>query len=173
MSRFQKVATAMLLALLTTVGSPARAEERPAPAVDLGAAWVGFADDGIASEPAFAGAFRWYVSPRLAVGPEVLYTHGDHHSHLALTGNVTWDLLSEGRRPRVIPFVVVGAGLFQTHETFFDDAVTSSEGAFTAGGGIRMRIGDRFGAGVDARVGWETHMRIGGFAAIRLGRHAR
>jgi hypothetical protein len=60
--------------------------------------------------------------------------------------------------------------MFQTHEEFFDDAVTSSEGAFTAGGGIRSRVADRVSVGVDARVGWELHLRIGGFAAIRLGR---
>jgi hypothetical protein len=64
----------------------------------------------------------------------------------------------------------VGGGLFQTHESFFDDAVTSSEGAFTAGGGVRARVGDRISVGVDARVGWETHIRVGGMVAIRLGR---
>jgi hypothetical protein len=60
--------------------------------------------------------------------------------------------------------------MFQTHETFFDDAVTSTEGAFTAGGGVRARVSRRISVGLDARVGWETHVRVGGTVGIRLGR---
>ena len=84
-----------------------------------------------------------------------------------LTGNLTVDLVT-GRA--IEPFVVVGGGLFQTHESFFDDSVTSSEGAFTAGGGVRAHPRDRVSIGLDARVGWETHIRVGGVVAIRLGR---
>jgi hypothetical protein len=158
------------LALCAVLVGNAQEQEPPAPAVDVGAAWIGFADDGIVSEGAIAGAARWYVSPRLALGPELLYIRGDNHSHLALTGNLTWDLLSEATRPSATPFLVVGAGMFQTREAFFDGNFTSTEGAFTAGGGVRSRLSDRVNAGVDVRVGWELHVRVGGFAAIRLGR---
>ena len=109
------------------------------------------------------------MSPRIALGPELLYIRGDNHSHLALTGNLTFDLLSESTRPRATPFVVVGAGMFQTRERFPAGNFTSTEGAFTAGGGVRARINDRVSVGVDARVGWELHVRAGGFVAIRLG----
>ena len=155
-----------VLAILCVVPT-AYAQERPAPAVDLTAAWIGFTDY---SDPGFGGALRWYVSPRIAIGPELIYIPGDFHRHLVLTGNLTWDLLPQASHPRATPFLVAGAGMFQTHEEFFDDVVTSSEGAFTAGGGIRSRVADRVSVGVDARVGWELHLRIGGFAAIRLGR---
>ena len=90
MKKRRMFATALLL--LCAVRN-AKAQERPAPAVDLTAAWIGFADDSVASE-----------------------------------------------------------------------------GAFTAGGGIRSRIADRVSIGVDARVGWELHIRIGGFVAISVGR---
>jgi hypothetical protein len=153
--------------LLLCVVLHAYAQERPAPAVDLTAAWVGFTDY---SRPGLGGALRWYVRPRMAIGPELIYMPGDFQSHLALTGNLTWDLLSQATHPKATPFLVAGAGMFQTHEEFFDDAVTSKEGAFTAGGGIRSRVTDRVSVGVDARIGWELHLRIGGFAAIRLGR---
>ena len=159
----------MVLGLLCVVPTAA-AQERPSTTVDLTAAWIGFADDGVVSEPAFGAAIRWYVNPRIALGPELLYIRGDFHSHLVLTGNVTWDVLPQASHPIATPFLVAGAGMFQTRETFFDDKVTSSEGAFTAGGGIRSRVGDRVSVGVDARIGWELHLRIGGFAAIRLGR---
>ena len=160
----------MTVLLVLFVVPHANAQERPAPAIDLTAAWVGFADDSVVSEPAFGGALRWYLSPRIAIGPELIYIPADSHSHLVLTGNVTWDVLPQATHPKATPFVVAGAGMFQTHEEFFDDAVTSSEGAFTAGGGIRSRVADRISVGVDARIGWELHLRIGGFASIRLGR---
>jgi hypothetical protein len=70
----------------------------------------------------------------------------------------------------VTPFLVVGGGVFQTHETFLAGSFTSSEGAFTAGGGVRVAAGDRVTIGVDARVGWELHVRVGGVLGIRLGR---
>ena len=160
-----KIAAVLALCAASAVS----AQDRPAPAIDLGAAWIGFADDGVVSEGAVAGGVRWYVSPRIALGPELLHIRGDHHSHLALTGNLTWDLLPEARSPSATPFLVAGAGLFQTRETFVNDTFTSTEGAFTAGGGIRARVGNRVSAGVDARIGWELHVRVGGFAAIRLG----
>jgi hypothetical protein len=46
----------------------------------------------------------------------------------------------------------------------------ASEGAFTAGGGVRAYLGDRAFVGVDARVGWELHVRINGLVGISLGR---
>lgn len=162
------VAAAGLLAIAgLAVTTPAAAQDRPSPAIDVHAAWFGFADDGVVSEAGFGGAFRWYPHPRIAIGPEAIYIQGDNHHHFVLTGNLTVDLLP-GRA--IEPFVVVGGGLFQTHESFFDDSVTSSEGAFTAGGGVRARVSDRVSIGLDARVGWETHIRVGGAVAIRLGR---
>lgn len=159
-----------LLAVAFALGAviAGNAQERPGPAVDLGAAWIGFADDGVVSEGAINGAARWYVSPRIAVGPELLYIRGDNHSHLALTGNLTWDLFPEATHATATPFLVVGAGMFQTRETFSVGNFTSTEGAFTAGGGVRSRVGNRVSIGVDARIGWELHLRVGGFVAIGL-----
>jgi hypothetical protein len=51
----------------------------------------------------------------------------------------------------------------QSCESFFAETFTSSEGAFTAGGGVRALVGDRVTIGVDMRVGWELHLRLNGF----------
>lgn len=160
-------------ALLAALGAdPAAAQERPGPAVELAAGWIGFADDGIVSESLVGGAARWYLLPRVGVGPEVVSIHGEDHSHLIVTGNVTCDLLppTNGRPRRVTPFVIAGGGLFQTREKFFNGTFTSSDGAFTAGGGMRALAGDRVTIGVDARVGWELHVRISGLVGLQLGR---
>ena len=155
---------ALLMAAMLT--APLAAEARQMrPAIDLTGAWVGFADDVTVSEPLFGGAVRWPLTPRLSIGPEVVYIQGDNHDHLVVTGNLVFDF-----RPNqpLQPFVVAGGGMFRTREEFFDDAVTSAEGAFTAGGGVRARISDRVSVGVDARIGWELHVRIGGLVAIQL-----
>lgn len=164
--RFALLRVSSLIAGLLV--APVTVDAQPAvPSIDLAGAWVGFADDGVVSEALVGGAARWHLRPRLSIGPEVVYIQGENHSHLVVTGNLTFDF-----RPgqSVQPFLVVGGGMFQTHEEFFDDAYTSREGAFTAGGGVRGRVTDRVSAGIDARVGWETHIRVGGVVTVRLGR---
>ena len=65
--------------------------------------------------------------------------------------------------------LVAGGGLFQTREDFPGmPSLTSNEGAFTAGGGVRVAAGDRITVGVDVRMGWEPHIRVNGALGIRL-----
>jgi hypothetical protein len=158
------------IGLVVAIGlmMPLAVEARQAgPAIEIAGAWVAFPDDGIVNEPLIGGAARWPLTPRLSIGPEVVYIRGASHSHLVVTGNLMFDFRPE---QSVQPFVVVGGGMFQTHEEFFDDAFTSREGAFTAGGGVRVRLTDRVSVGIDARAGWEPHIRIGGLVSARLGR---
>ena len=163
----------MTIALLGTVlSNPAAAQQRPAPAVEVAAGALLFAGDATVTEPFIGGAARIYVSPRISVGPEIAYISGERHSHLMLTGNVTFDFLApiQGRARTVTPFAVIGGGLFRTREEFFNDEIfTSSEGAFTAGGGVRALAGRRVIVGAEARVGWELHIRLNGFVGVRLG----
>jgi hypothetical protein len=158
--------------LAAPMARPAGAQDRPGPSIEFTAGWVGFADDGIVSESLLGGDVRWYLLPRISVGPEVIVINGNRHSHLVVTGNVTFDLFSTANGPpgRVTPFVVIGGGLFQTRESFFTETFTSREGAFTAGGGVKALVGSRVTVGVDARVGWELHLRIAGLFGVRLGR---
>lgn len=157
--------------MIFIAAAPAFAQERPPAAIDLQAGWIGFADDGIVSETMIGGAARWYASPRIAIGPELIYISGNNHSHFVVTGNATFDLLSpiNGRQRAITPFLVIGGGLFQTHESFpGGQSFTSNEGAFTAGGGVRAAAGERVSVGVDVRMGWEPHIRINGVVGIRL-----
>jgi len=138
--------------------------------LDAGAGWVGFADDGIVSEGLVSGAVRVGLGPRWSVGPEVVYIAGQDHRHVILTGNAVIDIFRRTGSARVLsPFVVVGAGLYSTTQDFPGETYTSTEGAFTAGGGVRLRAGNRVTVGVDARIGWETHIRVNGVVGVRLG----
>lgn len=150
----------------------AEAQERPAPALDLSAGWIGFADDGLVGEGAVGGAFRWHLTPRLSVGPEVTFIQGENHSHQVLTGNLVVDLRAPAPdgTPRITPFVVIGGGMFRTSESFSGRSFASTEGAFTVGGGIKGPVSKRVELGVDVRLGWEPHLRIAGVLGIRLGR---
>jgi hypothetical protein len=157
-------------AALLLSAHPAFAQDRPAPALDLSAGWVGFADDGVVSELPVGAGFRWYLSPRISIGPEVTFITGESHSHQVVTGNFTFDVLApRSGVPRVTPFLVVGGGMFRTSEGFADrPPFSATEGAFTLGGGIRAPLGDRVSAGVDTRIGWEPHVRVTGFVSVRF-----
>ena len=159
-----------LLTIIAAGSQPAFAQDRPPAAIEFAAGWVGFADDGVVSETMFGGAARWYVSPRVSLGPEAIYIAGDNHSHFVLTGNATFDLLRpiNGRSRPITPFLTIGGGLFQTSENFNSETFRSSEGAFTAGGGVRVAAGDRVTLGLDARIGWELHVRVNGLVGIRV-----
>jgi Outer membrane protein beta-barrel domain len=164
---------AMLAVLLVApAATPAAAQERPGPVAELAAGALVFPDDGAVTEGFAGGTVRFHVSPRISVGPEVAFISGESHSHLMLTGNVTFDFLGpvNGRAPALTPFVVAGGGLFRTNEEFLGDDFSSSDGAFTAGGGVRGRVGDRVIVGAEARVGWELHLRFNVLVGVRLGR---
>ena len=163
------IAFAALLTLLLPQSVTAQETRRAAAEISFG--WIGFADDGIVSETPIGGAVRWHLTPRLSVGPEVLWITGSNHSHLVLTGNMTFDFLgpANGRAAPVTPFIVVGGGMFQTRESFVSGGdFTSTEGAFTVGGGVRANPTNRMTFGIDARLGWETHIRLTGFIGVRF-----
>jgi hypothetical protein len=123
--------------------------------------YVGFADDGIVGHSLIGAAARWYVLPRISIGPETQFMAGKgDHSDLMVTGNVTVDLIERRAGHRAIPYLVVGGGLFQTRNTFRGDTFTSSEGGFTAGGGVRVFAGDTFYVAPEFRYGWEPHFRL-------------
>jgi hypothetical protein len=155
--------------LLLSVWSVQLAAQRPSPIAEVSGGLMAFTET---TESFVGGAARFYVLPRVSLGPEITYIFGENHSHLMVTGNFVFDFLrpQSGRLRRVTPFGLVGGGIFQTRERFRDFNFTSTEGAFTAGGGIRWALGNRVTLGADLRAGWELHIRAGGTIGIRLGK---
>lgn len=163
----------MLACLLVMLPRPGFAQDRPHPVGEFAAGSLLFADDGIVPEAFIGGAARLYVLPRVSIGPEISYVMGDNHSHVIVTGNLWFDLFKPvtGRARRVTPFIAIGAGVFQSRQDLFGGGTfTSNEGAFTVGGGVRAFVGDRVTVGAEARLGWETHLRVNGLVGVRLGR---
>ena len=160
------------IASMLSLAQTASAQSRPSPAVEFAAGAFLFPDDALVTETLFGGSGRIYLSPRISIGPEVAFGDGTNRRHLMLTGNITFDLLppSQGSPRRITPFVVIGAGLFRTTEDFPGSAdFSSSEGAFTAGGGVRGFVARRVYVGGEVRVGWETHIRVNGLVGLVLG----
>jgi Outer membrane protein beta-barrel domain len=160
----------VLVWCLVAIPLAARAQDRPVVAIDVSAGALTFVDDGDPSEAMVGGAARWYVADRISIGPEFQYVEGDAHHHTVVTANVVWDVVPDRRRRGVTPFVVAGAGAFQTHRRFDDRTYDSREAAFTAGGGIRIRVSPRLRLGAEVRVGRVWHVRASGFVGVALGR---
>jgi len=162
---------ALIVILFSTLAVSADAQTRHPLVLDLEAGSYGFADDGIVQEGHFGVGVRWYLTPRVSVGPEVNLVGGESHGHQILTGNLTFDFRGPGAdgRPRFTPYVVAGGGLFNTRDQFGAQTFSHTEGAFTGGGGVKAPVGDRVVVGGDVRMGWEPHFRLTGFVGVRLG----
>lgn len=170
-ARWLATAVIALLAIAVWGAPTASAQERPQPSVDVAAGVLVFADDGAPTEPFVGAAMRVYISPRISLGPEVAAIRGERHHHYMLTGNLTVDLRAPAQRGAVAgvtPFVVIGGGVFSTHERFGNTSYASSDPAFTAGGGIRVRAGRRVTLGAEVRIGWELHVRTNALVGIGL-----
>jgi hypothetical protein len=157
-----------------TWAAPAQAQSAPphgGPYLELFAGHAGFADDATIEHSVVGGAARFYVTPRISVGPEITYMRGpDADRDWYFLGNLTWDILhpSAGRPPRVSPFLIVGGGFFTHSDRVGTGTFTSSEGAFAAGGGARVHITRRVYAMGDFRIGWELHYRVTGGIGVSM-----
>jgi hypothetical protein len=130
--------------------------------------YAGFIDDATIHHSVLGGAARWYLLPRVAVGPELVYMKGPGDDRdVVLTGNVTFDLLSRTRA--VTPFLVVGGGIFRHSDRFGGETFSSTEGSFTGGGGVRIPIGERLYVAPEFRIGWEPHYRLSVAVGWRFG----
>ena len=156
--------------LAPSVARMASAQEPLPRAAEFVAGMLMFPDDGTVREGMAGGSARFYLSPRLAVGPEVTFVQGNRHNHLIATANLTFDFLGPagGREPTATPFLVVGGGWYHSREEFPAGGFNSNDGAFTAGGGVRALVADRLYVGAEARIGWELHLRVNGLVGWRF-----
>ena len=156
-----------LLVSLVVLGRTARAEAQPhTPWVaDVTVGYAGFVDNVTKHTFVVGGAVRKYLTSRLSVGPELVVLKGHDVTReraTLLTGNVTFDARRGSDARQVTPFVVAGFGWYWTRDRFPTGPFTSSDPAFTAGLGVRARVGERISAVGEYRIGWELHQRLTG-----------
>lgn len=170
---FARVAFALVLTLAAAGTARAQTAEvpRPSPTLEATGGWAGFLDDDVIRHGVAGAAARVYVTPRISLGPEVQYFVGPNSDRdLIVTGNLMVDVLAPtATRPkRTTPFVVAGGGLFRHSDRFNGETFSSTEGAFTAGVGVRTWATDRVFVAGDARIGWEAHVRLAVTVGVAL-----
>ena len=63
----------------------------------------------------------------------------------------------------------MSGGLSQTRCQHPDASVTTRDGVLTAGAGVRVSVSGRVNFGLEARAGWESHLRVTGSIGVKLG----
>ena len=164
-----------IAALLCGVTDPVLAQDKPRPIVEAVVGRSGFIDEGWDYFGTFGGGVRVFVTPRLAVGPEVAYLRGElDASNLTVTANVTFDFLRDDGR-RIVPYLVAGGGYLR-QKTLVGGGpgstalvpFTSSEGTMSAGIGARIALGSSLFVAPEVRLGWEPESRIAVTIGVRL-----
>jgi hypothetical protein len=151
--------------------APAPPSRRPAPVAEVSGGWAGFGDEGIVHHALGGLGARYYLTPRLSVGPELQYMVGPgDDTDLLGTLNLVVDVLAPrfGRPRRTTPYMVVGSGFFRHTGRFLTGTYSTYEGAYTAGVGVRTWASERVFLAADARLGWEPHIRIAATVGIAL-----
>jgi hypothetical protein len=153
------------LALFVAAAPAAAQTIPPRAAADIIGGYAGFVDDATIDHAVIGGSVRLYLSPRISLGPELVYMRGPAGDRdLFLTGNLTVDLLAPRPGRRLVPFLTAGGGLMRHTERVGTGPYTSGEGAVTGGGGARVWLSDRMYLLGEVRLGWEPHYRAdGGF----------
>lgn len=174
------IRSALVLAALAATAGPALAQApaptpvpstRPAPVAEVAAGWSGFADESIVRHALGGIAARYYLTPRLSLGPELQYMIGPGDDRdLVGTVNLVVDFLKPtlDRPRRTTPYLLVGGGFFRHTDRFFTENYSTTEWAYTIGLGARTWVSERVFVGGDARLGWEPHFRIAGTVGIAL-----
>ena len=138
-------------AMLSGAGHPVFAQGKPAPIVEAVVGQSGFIDEAWDNFGTIGGGARVFVTPRLAIGPEVAYLSGDFDaSNLTVTANITFDMVPDDGRRRIVPYLAAGGGYLR-QKTLVGGGpgstalvpFTSSEGTRSAGVGARIALGSQ------------------------------
>ena len=176
-----RVITALTIAAaLSGIGQPVLAQEKPAPIVEAFVGRSGFIDEVWDYFRTVGGGARLFVTPRVAIGPEVAYLSGQgdaiEASNLTITANVTFDLVRDDGRRRIVPYLAAGGGYIRQRTLVGGGPgstalvpFTSSEPTLSAGVGARIALGSHLFVAPEFRLGWAPETRV----AVTIGTRIR
>lgn len=134
--------------------------------VELSTGYAAFLDESPIEHFTVGGAWKWRATPRVSVGPEIVYMRGPGSDRdLFLTGKLVVDFMPARRAS---PYFVADGGLMLHHTEFFNGPHWVREGAGSFGGGVRIGINDRMYVSPEVRIGWEPHIRVGALFGWRI-----
>jgi len=162
---------------LTPVAA-AFAQDRTRPIVEAVVGTSGYVDEIWDHFFTTGAGVRWFVSPRVAIGPEIVTQRGaGEASNLSVTGNVTYDFVRDAPGRRVVPYLAAGGGYLRQRTIVGSgpgasvlQPFTSGEGTFSGGIGARIMLGERFFVAPEFRMGWEPEIRFVATLGFRPGR---
>jgi hypothetical protein len=169
-----------IAATLSEVGQPVLAQDKPALIVEAVVGRSGFIDEAWDYFGTIGGGARVFVTPRLAIGPEVAYLSSEEDvpeaSNLTVTANMTFDIVRDDGGRWIVPYLAVGGGYLRQKTTVGSGPgstarvpFTSSEGTMSAGAGARIALGSHLFVAPEFRLGWEPETRI----AVTIGMRFR
>ena len=167
-----------LVVMLLAGEHPLLAQDKPPVIIEAAVGWSGFIDEVWDHFPTVGGGARFFVTPRVAIGPEVTYLTGAGDSldasHLTVTGNLTFDFVRETAGRRVVPYLAVGGGFIRQRTLVGSgpgsttlQPYTTSEGTVSGGAGVRFALGPRAFIAPEFRLGWEPESRVTVMIGIR------
>jgi hypothetical protein len=165
----------IITATLSGMAQPALAQAEPAPIVEVVVGRSGFVDEAWDYFTTIGGGARMFVTPRIAVGPEVAYMSGElDASNLSVTGNVTFDFIQDDGLRRMVPYLAAGGGYLRQRTLVGSGPgsnalrpFTSGEGTASVGVGARITLTSRVFMAPEFRLGWEPESRIALMIGIR------
>ena len=154
------------------------AQENPAPIIEGVVGRSSFIDEVWDHFNTVGAGARVFVTPRLAIGPEVAYMRGESGagdaSNLSVTGNVTFDLRRDDRRQRFVPYVAAGGGYLRQRTLVGSGPgstelrpYTTGEGTASGGLGVRIALAPRLFVAPEFRMGWEPEARFTVMVGVR------
>ena len=174
MRKFCSVAT---VAVSAVIGShAAHAQTSRLPAVEANVGFAAFADEAPVEHFVVGAAPRFYVSPRVSIGPEFVYMIGPEYVRdIFLTGNIWFDFFDQppSRINRFTPYLVGGVGVMFHRNFLFNEGAARwfhKETGFSGGLGLRVAVGDRWYIAPEIRLGSELHARLTAALGYRFGR---
>ena len=162
--------------ILSAVGQPVFAQDKPAAIVEAVVGQSGFIDEAWDYFGTIGGGVRVFVTPRLAIGPEVAYLSGaSDASNLTITANMTFDIVRDDGGRKVVPYLVAGGGYLRQRTLVGGGPgstalvpFTSSEGTMSAGLGARIALGSQMFVTPEFRLGWEPESRLAVTIGVRF-----
>ena len=99
-------------------------------------------------------SLRAYFTRRLSFQPEYQFLNGRGHTDSIFLASVAYDLRDTSRR--VVPYVLVGAGVLHNQQGRFSTTAPFFSGGF----GAKIHLNPRWYIAPDFRVGIEPHYRF-------------
>ena len=138
----------------------AEAQQRPSPEIRVTGGWVGFIDEDWLDHAAFGGSFRYYLTRRVSIEPEVLYMMGPGADRdVSVIPHLGFDF-RPGRQVR--PYIIGGAGLLHHRDEFNFRKFTDNEWTVNGGFGVKMFLTPKMFIAPEFRLGLETTLRAAG-----------